>query len=293
MATAKNAPAAPKTDVAVAASTAVVLASNDYGDYAGGGFENQDQSDYAIPFLGMLQGLSPQIQTPTPQTEHMRQGMIINSVTGEIFLSAVGVPFVPAYTDHMYMEWKPRTQGGGLVGRHTLDAEIVKHAKEKAGTDFGLLKTPEGNDLIETFNVYGIYLDGEGNPQQAVVSFSSTKIKPYKAWMTKAKTIQLQLTDGRRIGAPLFAHRYRLKTVPEKNNKGAFYNWSIGFDGENAVACRLAPSDEIFQAAVAIKKLMESGQGKAAYDSLEPHGTDEPDGNGAAGERTPGAKPVF
>jgi hypothetical protein len=122
----------------------------------------------------------------------------------------------------------------------------------------------------------------------AVIGFASSKIKKYKAWMTKAKTIQIQLPDGRRIPAPLFSHRYRLKTVVEKNPKGSFSNWDITFDGENALAARLLPSDPLFQQAVAIKGLLDSGKARAAHESnMGGSGADEETGAGAGG------KPVF
>ena len=278
--------AAPGQDIAAsgaAAPTSQALALNDaYAEFAGGGFENQTQADYSIPFLQILQALSPQLQDPETT---LKQGMIINTVTGEVFAGNKGLAFVPALTQHEFIEFKPRDSGGGFVGRHAVDSDLVK-AAIAASTDYGKYTTPDGNELIETFAVYGMAVTDEGDSIQAVVAFSGAKIKKYKAWMTKAKTIQIQLTDGRRIPAPLFAHKYRLKTVIEKAPKGTFYNWVIEFDGASALECRLAPSDPLFQDAVAIKGLLDSGQARAAYESTTP-GADS-DETGA-----PAGKPVF
>lgn len=284
----------PGTDLKTQEGGALATAEdNAYADYAGAGFENQDSSDYAIPFLGILQALSPQLQDPA--NSHMRQGMLLNTVTGEIFEPGVGVAFVPAITQHSYAEFKPRANGGGYVGSHEVESDVVRAAKEKNGGEFGMLKSPEGNDLIETFYVFGIMIDADGNSFEAVMAFNSTKIKVYKSWMTKAKTIQIALADGRRIPAPLMAHRYRIKTVAEKNNKGAFFNFSIAFDGENAIACRLKPNDELFQKAFAIKGLIESGKARAATETMGGQAEEGGDGGGspAAGTAKPGEKPVF
>lgn len=262
--------ATEKASKEVGAKASTDLSTNvDYEAYAGAGFENQTSDDYAIPFLQILQALSPQIQ----ENEALRQGMIINTVTGEVFEAKNGIAFVPATTNHCYVEWKPRDAGGGFVGIHEVQSELVRACI--AGQDFGVYKTPDGNELLETFYVYGIAVMDDGSTCQAVLSFSSTKIKKYKAWQTKAKTIQIALPDGRRIPAPLFAHRYRLKTVSEKNTKGQFYNWDITFDGENALACRLAPSDPLFQEAVAVKALIDSGKARAAYESQAPGSGDD------------------
>ena len=265
----------PKTDIA---------AYGAYEDFAGAGFENHTSDDYSIPFLQILQALSPQLL----ENDSLRQGMIINTVTGEVFDGKKGIAFIPAFTTHEYVEWKPRDQGGGFVGTHDINSELVAHAKDSSA-EYGHYKTPDGNDLIETFYVYGIAIDDDGNQTEAVLAFSSTKIKKYKGWMTKAKTIQITLPDGRRIPAPLFAHRYRLKTVSEKNNHGQFFNWdAITFDGANAMEARLLPDNPLFQAAVNIKKLLETGKARAAYESQT--------GNSGSDEANQGAassKPVF
>lgn len=271
------------TDVAVKEQNTAMAEYGAYADYAGAGFENQTSDDYSIPFLQILQALSPQLQ----ENDSLRQGMILNTVTGEVWDGKKGIAFVPATTQHVYVEWKPRDAGGGFVGIHEVNSDLVAHAKA-ASSEYGKYNTPDGNELIETFYVYGIALDDDGNASEAVLAFSSTKIKKYKGWMTKAKTIQIPLPDGRRIPAPLFAHRYRLKTVSEKNNKGQFFNWdAITFDGENAQQARLLPDDPLFQSAVNIKSMIEQGKARAAYESQAPGSADE-EAQGAGG-----GKPVF
>lgn len=271
------------TDVAVKEQNTAMAEYGAYADYAGAGFENQTSDDYSIPFLQILQALSPQLQ----ENDSLRQGMILNTVTGEVWDGKKGIAFVPATTQHVYVEWKPRDAGGGFVGIHEVNSDLVNHAKA-ASSEYGKYSTPDGNELIETFYVYGIALDDDGNASEAVLAFSSTKIKKYKGWMTKAKTIQIPLPDGRRIPAPLFAHRYRLKTVSEKNNKGQFFNWdAIAFDGENAQQARLLPDDPLFQSAVNIKSMIEQGKARAAYESQAPGSADE------AAQGAGGGKPVF
>ena len=252
------------------------LALTGYEDYAGAGFENQDSSDYTIPFINILQALSPQIQDDESGT--FKQGMIFNTVTGEIVDSKVGIVFVPATTQHSYVEFKPRDAGGGFVGIHEVNSELVQACVSTQ--DFGDYKTPEGNELIETYYTYGICIDESGNSCEAVIAFAGAKIKKYKAWMTKAKTVQIQLSDGRRIPAPLFAHKYRLKTVLESNPKGKFYNWDISFDGATAVEARLSPEDPVFQAAASVRELIAQGEARAAYESQVPASEENSEGGG-------------
>lgn len=255
-----------------------------FEEFAGSGFENQTSDDYAIPFLSVLQALSPQLQ-PDAGRDDLKQGMIFNTVTGEGFSGKDGIVFVPAITQHNYIEFKPRDSGGGFVGAHPVDDPMVL-AAIKASTEFGKYTSPDGNELIETFSVYGVVVMEDGSTGDAVIGFTSSKIKKYKGWMTKAKTIQIPLPDGRRIPAPLFAHRYRLKTVSEKNSKGTFFNWDIAFDGTSAVEARLLPTDPLFQSALAIKSLLDTGKARAAYETQTAAGQEET----AGGD---GGKPVF
>lgn len=249
------------TDVAV--QTGGDVANYDgYAEFAGAGFENQTSDDYSVPFITILQGLSPQLE----KDKTLRQGMFINTVTGEAFDGDDGIVFVPATTQHMVVEFKPRDSGGGFLGTHAVDSDIVNRARDQFGA-FGDWKTPEGMELIETFYVYGLAIKDDGSYFQAVLGFTSSRIKKYKGWMTMAKTIQMQGTNGSRFVAPLMAHRYRLTSESEKAAKGSFYNWNIRFDGKDAMAARIDPKDSVFQEAVAIKKLIESGKAKPAHES--------------------------
>jgi hypothetical protein len=278
--------AAPANEVALAAETAMLDApiadASGYEEFEGAGFENQTSDDYTIPFLRILQAISPILNDRTD----LKQGMLLNTVTGEGFEGKTGVTFVPSVTQHAYIEFKPREAGGGFVGVHTVNSDVVTEAVAKS-TAFGDYKTAAGNELTETFSVYGCVVDADGAPSSCVIAFTGALIKKYKAWMTKAKTIQIKLPSGRLIAAPLMAHKYRLKTVLDKSPKGAFYNWEISFDGENALACRLPANDPVFLQAHALAQIIQSGAGKVAYETA---GTGEDIGTGSPAA---GGKPVF
>jgi hypothetical protein len=265
-----------------------------YADFAGAGFEGQTQEDLTIPFLTVLQANSK----PVEARSDLRQGMLYNTVTGEAVDGKEGISFVPTLTQHLFVEWKPRNAGGGFVGIHEVTDPIVVKAKSESKT-FGKYNTvgynekgePLGNDLVETFYVWGLSLGKDGDDcMEVVLAFTGSGIKKYKVWNTRARSIQLKLADGRRIQAPLFAHRYRIKTVGEKNAKGSWYNWDLTFDGADAAAARLGTDDMRFQAAVKMKTLIEQGRVKAAHEVRQ---DDEVEGGGGGAGPVQGDKPVF
>lgn len=270
--------------------TTEIANMGEYEGYAGQGFENQDSSDYALPFLHILQGLSKKVQED-PKSFH--QGMIINTVTGELFEDDAGIEFIPATTKHQFVEWKPLSAGGGFVAAYEVTDPLVREViATQTGEQTGALKMPNGNELIETYYVYGIHVQPDGSPIHAVIAFSSSKIKKYKQWMTKARTIQLALPDGRRIAAPLFSHKYRLKTVTEKNSKGSFANWDVvQFSGADALSSRLSPKDQLFLDAVACRDAVETGKAKADHDSVATTagtGEEGADNSGGSADRPEG-----
>lgn len=256
--------------------TTAMEAYKGFEEYAGRGFQNQTNEDIAIPFINVLQAMSPEVQEEGG-VEGARPGMLFNSVTQELYK---GIEFVPAITQHVYVEWKPRDAGGGLIAQHAIHSDVVKRAKA-ASTEFGKYRTEAGNDLIETFYVFGI-LSTPNGASMAVMAFTSTKIKAYKSVMGRLNAFQLNMPDGRRINPPLFAHLLSVTTKQEKNSKGTFYVPLVQPAVENDVQkSLLSPEDPRFRMAAECERLVSSGAAKADMSGAEPRtpaedGVDDP-----------------
>lgn len=199
-----------------------VPATYDYGDEVGAGLEGAEEI-LVLPFLNVLQSNSPQVDSGDPKyIPGAKAGMLINNVTNELIDGEEGVLFIPVHWTRSYVEWVPRDAGGGFVGRHTVDSQVVLDAIKAAdGKRFGKLSLPNGHDLIETNYVYIHLLDEKGGMivGSAVLSFTSTKIKPFRNWFSS-----LLILKGK---PPLYANRARLTTFKDKNKKGQFYNFKI------------------------------------------------------------------
>lgn len=213
------------TALAAPATGGGALAVHSYGkDFAGMGFDKQTSADVAIPFLQLLQSNSPQCEKISPHfLKDARPGMFFNSVSKALYDGEKGVIVQPVDTAHVFGEWVPRDKGGGFRGVHQIDSPIVAAAKAKAsGKVAGKLPLENGNDLVETFQIYGRLLadlDSDEGAEGVLIPFASTKIKKYRQAMYR-----LRMVKG---DAPLFAHRVRLVAVPEKNAKGSFFNVEI------------------------------------------------------------------
>lgn len=251
--------------------TAQVPAAFDFGQDSDLGFENQTQADISIPFLNVLQSLSPQVRE---EDSPYKAGMIYNTVTEEAYKGSVGLTIIPVHTEHKFVEYVPRDAGGGFVAVHEDGSLIVEKAKASS-TQFGKYKTPEGNQLVETFYVYALDAETGG---YVIIPFSSTKIKQYRSWNTR-----VNLFNHRAFGIPgkppLFAHVVRLTTEKESRKAGDSFNFRLNpvnpervLDGKTYPAIltsMIGPKDERYQVAKSFLEMIKEGKAKASHETNE------------------------
>lgn len=264
-----------KTEVDTVKNTAV--GSYDYGDYAHKGFEGTTIKDLSIPFINVLQALSPEVAEQT--IPGARAGDLFNTVTKEIIKQPLHI--IPIEKEESWVEWVPRIKGGGLVGRHAPDSQIVLDAirnnggsrippKDAEGKRIAF-KTPAGNDLIETHYVYALITDDEGKVVESycVLSFSSAKIKTYKDWMTALYTLK-----GR---PPLFANRAKISTQKEVRDAGTFFIYSVAPLNDTWRESLIPPDAEgmmLLKEADEFRKMIMDGLARPDFDSMAKSGSD-------------------
>lgn len=246
-------------EIAKRASNLPVIA-HDYGEDAGAGYQNQTADDFQIPFLSLLQKGSPQVDEEDG-LEGAKPGMIIDTGTDELFDE---VEFVPALTEHAFIEWIPRDIGGGFVARHERTSEVVVTAKAES-TEFGKYSMPNGNDLVETFYVYGVIVS-EGVMRPVIIAFSSKKIGIYKKWNSKNKSCMIQNEDGSKSEPPMFAHLTKITSAGEQNVHGKFFNFRLAPANGKVADSLLAPDDERLLKAKELMELVTAGKVEVNYD---------------------------
>ena len=208
------------TSTAVAEARNTALSTNvvmDFAADAGMGMEGADKDSFAIPFLALLQGLSPQLET----VDAAKPGLFINTITDEVFKEALVVPC--AY-QRRYLRWAPREAGGGYKGEYSpIDVETGKILGVEKNAEGQL--TLEGDQLKDTRNHFVLVQSATGAWQPALLSLSSTQIKKSKRWMSLIQGVEMRTPEGKPFNPPSFSHVYRLKSVKEENSKGSW--WGI------------------------------------------------------------------
>lgn len=215
------------TEVAVKEenNTALAVMAADFAADAGLGMEGADKASFAIPFISILQGLSPQIET----VEGAKPGLFINTITNEVFKEVLVVPC--AY-QRRYLRWAPRAEGGGYKGEYNpIDVETGKTENVTTSAEGRLMI--ENDELKDTRNHFVLMQTESGAWQPALLSLSSTQIKKSKRWMSRIQGIEMRNAQGKPFNPPSFSHVYRLKAVKEENSKGSW--WGLDIELEEPV----------------------------------------------------------
>lgn len=233
----------------------------DYGDDFGAGVDDIGREEAGIPFLKILQAQSPEVIGPNGKIAGAVAGMLLNTGTEELLDSVV---VVPAIRQHVFVEWRPRGEGGGIVAMHAPGSEIVAAAKE-ASTKFGEYKTEAGNDLVETFYVYAVVMDNDTPSGFVVIPFSSTSIKHYKKkFVNRVRYCLVDDGNGRKRNPPMFAHRVRIGSAQETNDKGTWFGYVLEFAVDNNVQQSLMTPDHAgYIAGKELKAMVDGGEAKA------------------------------
>jgi hypothetical protein len=191
----------------------------------GAGFEDVSSSDIQIPFLRIIQALSPQLKkNDSAFLKGASQGDIFNTVTGKFWSSDEGVIVIPVHFQNKMNEWVPRSQGGGFVGELSPTSdEVRKSVRDK---DTGMEVLANGNELVRTATHYVKIVHEDGSLENAMVDMKKTQLKKSRLWLSM---MMMQKHNGATL--PSFANTYRLKSIEEGNDKGSWHSWTVAHEG--------------------------------------------------------------
>ena len=247
-----------ETQVAVKGNTAVALAT-DFEQDASGGFGEMTQEDFALPFLRLLTSTSPEVG----EREGALPGMILNTVTGELYDGKVGITVIPCAYVRQYIEWAPRGTGSGApLNIYPATSDILTHTHREPGDNKDYLDT--GNYIENTAKHYVMIVDEEGMPSPALITMKSTQLKKSRKWNSMMMSTKMMGKNGP-YTPPMYSQLYRLTTQAESNDKGKWYGWEVE---------RIGPVQDmsIYQAAKAFANSVASGDVKVKHQD-EAEGT--------------------
>jgi len=224
----------------IAEKKATPIVTFDDNLLAGGtGLEEMTTEDFAIPFIRVLQPLSPQVQKQDGKyVKGASAGDLYNTVTDEVYDGEKGISIVPCAYTKKYLEWIPREKGGGLVNPNHDISILSKCVRDEVTNRF---ITPDGNEIVETAQFFILVLEDE--PQQAVLAFTSTQLGVARKWSTMLRMARVQNNKGVSVGAPMFAYTYKLTTNTQSNEKGSWNGYSVNQEGITELSIAMVAKD--------------------------------------------------
>lgn len=193
------------------------------------GFEEITSDSLTIPFLNIVQDLTP-LYKQENRPEGIKTGMIYDSVSQELFTR---ITVIPVSFNRRYIEWKPRTAGGGFVAIHEQcppDARRIDNRVERAN----------GNTIMDTRQHYVLYRDNNNLWNMALISLRSTGIQTSQQWLTQMGRCREPIlnTDGQPLidketGEPayrqqhMYERKYELFTQLKHKNNNSWFAWGI------------------------------------------------------------------
>jgi hypothetical protein len=241
-----------KNEVALKTEYAVALGS-DFEQDANNGFEGMSQEDFALPFLRLLTNTSPEVG----EVDGAMPGMIMNSVTNQLFDGKKGITVVPVAYIRQYIEWAPRGSGSGApLAIYPATSDILTKTHREPGDNKDYLDN--GNYIENTANHYVMVLNEDGIPEPALIVMKSTQLKKSRKWNSMLMSTKLMGKNGP-FTPPMYSHVYRLTSQAESNDKGKWFGWEIE---------KVGPVEDmnVYHAAKAFAQQISAGEVKVKHE---------------------------
>lgn len=184
------------------------------------GFEEMTSDSFTIPFLNIVQSLTPIYQQENKSAD-IKLGAIYDSVSQEAYQK---IRVIPVLFRRKWIEWKPRELGGGFVAIHN------DCPKEAVRGDKGLV-LPNGNKVNDTRQHYVLYQDHAGLFNAALISMKSTGIVTSQTWCTQMGRCREMITGDKGIITSrrqhMYERYYELSTMLRRKNADQWYAWNV------------------------------------------------------------------
>lgn len=240
----------------------------DFMGDVGAGMEGADKDSFAIPFLKVLQKISPQVdEADAAYVEGAKGGMLFNSVTQELFDGKEGLIFLHCAYQRRFLLWAPRGAEGGFKGEHMpedvaamrADGRLVEfEGKLYVPLEDGTVNPKKCDRMDDTRSHFGLVIDEvTGGYTPVLLPMASTQIKKSKLIMAMLSAAKVKGPNGM-VTPPTWVTKIRLSTAIESNDQGSWSGLKVAGEG-------FITSQEIYNAAKEFHALVSSGEAKVNY----------------------------
>lgn len=208
---------------------------------AGMGMENIGREDVDTPRLKLIQALSPELEA----YEDLRAGQFFHATSefsfGEEFVA------VPIYMEKMYILWRPRKAGGGILARAGNDGKwspssgqftvrldngrevtwrLAKTVGESGLAGWGTMDPEDTQSPPAATEMYNYVLVFPDFPDlmPSIFSFQRSSRKKGRRFNAMLKSMAYERPHGK----PLFGLKFLFSSIKDRNTAGQeFYNVDV------------------------------------------------------------------
>ena len=200
-----------------------------FEDDAAAGFENVKTTSLALPILKLLQNGSGEAQKRNQNyVEGAEPGMLLNTVTKQLYDGAKGVTVIPCHYKLEYQEWADFGTGSGRPENIFPDGSDILDQTTKDGG--GKDRLDNGNYIL-TVGQHYVIIVGDSGAEQALISMSSSQGKISRKWNSMMMSISLDGKNGS-YTPPSFSHSYKLTTVLNSGKGNQWYGYNCVKEGQ-------------------------------------------------------------
>ena len=238
---------------------------DDILEFAGEGAA-YDSSEMQIPFVRILQAMSPQLKKREAEyIEGSEQGDMFNTVTKQYWTGEEGVTVIPCFQTTKYLEFTPREQGGGFRGEIAPTDPVLQKTERQGAKEI----LPSGNELVKSDQHYCLIVGEDGSFQPAVIDMKSSQLKVSRRWKTQIAMQKIKNPKtGQLVTPAVYATMWKLTVTEESNDKGDWFNYQVMKES-------LVNNRDLLVEAKAFRESIQSGEVKAQEEVAEPVNHDE------------------
>ncbi len=188
------------------------------------GFELATSGSYAMPFLRILQKLSPEVdKDETAYIKGAKAGMILHTVQKTVHKT---VNLIPLKYKDSYIEWIPRASGGGFVQEYDALDPIVSEILSGCTRVENATMLPNGNEFKLHSNYFCALETPSGEFEPVMVSMSSSQLKTSRIWLSTLRAMTLRI-NGKDVPAKnIRSYQWEFTTEKLSNDKGTWFGWT-------------------------------------------------------------------
>lgn len=186
----------------------------------------EDIQQNQAPILKIFQRASAEVDETHKDHElkkvpGAKAGDIFFISEGKVFTE--GVEVIPLAQETIYVEWRLKSQGGGIVAHHK--QTIITNPAYRKGTGDNKYKEYLGENELKLTMYFFVLAKVNDEWKRAILPFASSNLALARGWGRKIRNFRYPGTED--IKPPIFAQTWLLGTSLKRGDENSWYEFTL------------------------------------------------------------------